>query len=175
MEEACKPIVGILTSRVDELKNVLDALSKNFGSADVIGKWKMFSHTNYYADEMGENLQRCFVSFENLVHPAEAVCFKPLASVVEDSYRCNGNRTVNIDAGYIDANKVVLVTGKGGGHKIALAKGIWADLLLWYNKGWVAQPWAFPDFRDGSHFDTFQKMRRRFKEQVLLHRASEDL
>lgn len=166
MQELCKPLVAILTSRVETLDEVLNKLSSNFGAADIKGKWVLFTHTNYYADEMGGGLSRCFVSFENLLRPFEAVKFKPWASKVEDEYRIEGKRSVNIDAGYIDANKLVLVTGKGGGHKISIADGIWADMLLWYNKGWVAQPWAFPDFRDGSHFETFQKMRRKFKDQV---------
>ena len=52
------------------------------------------------------------------------------------------------------------------GNKIAIAPNVWADFLLWYNKGWVAHPWAFPDFRDGSYFETFNKMRKKFKAQV---------
>lgn len=161
-----KPIVGAITSRIDLIGDVLARMEGHFGRADVVGEWIAFDHTSYYEDEMGKGLKRCFVSFEKNVPPEESIHFKAWAAEVEDHYRADGRRTVNLDAGYIDANKVVLMTGKYGGHKIAVGDGIWADFLLWYNKGWVALPWAFPDFRDGSHFSTFEKMRGRFKAQI---------
>jgi hypothetical protein len=166
-----KPLVGILTSQTALLDDVVRELSVLFGPTDIIGEWRNFTHTNYYADEMGGSLKRCFVSFETLTPPERSIGFKELASRVEDSHRVSGKRVVNIDAGYIDANKVVLMTGKHGGHKIAVAPGVWADFLLWYNKGWEAMPWAFPDFRDGTHFDVFMEMRKRFKEQVRKNKS----
>lgn len=161
-----KPIVGIITSRVELIDDVIKKMEPHFGEVDIIGEWKDFAHTDYYEDEMGQDLKRCFVSFEGLVSPDVAIHFKGWASKVEDDYRVGGKRAVNLDAGYIDANKVVLMTGKHGGHKIAVATGVWADFLLWYNKGWTALPWAFPDFRDGSHFSAFEKMRGRFKARI---------
>ena len=161
-----KLIVGVLTSDRESLDIVLKQLSERFGKADMVSQWRSFTHTDYYADEMGSNLYRCFVSFEKLVMPSKAVEFKGWTSEIEDEHRMDGRRTVNLDPGYLDSNKVVLVTGKHGGHKIALAPGVWADLLLWYNKGWQALPWAFPDFRDGGWFDTFIGMRKIFKDRI---------
>lgn len=163
MNDLMKPIVGILTSRTDELAEIVGALEKYFGKADIIGPWQHFDHTHYYEEEMGPHLSRCFVSFETLRPPEEAAEYKRIGSEVEASFMNEGKRSVNVDLGYLDANKVVLVSGKGGGHKIALAAGVYADMLLWYNKGWQAFPWAFPDFRDGSLFPIFVKMRRAFK------------
>lgn len=163
-----KPIVGILTSRRELREELLAHLARCFGPADVVGEWQEFDHTHYYEEEMGAGLARCFVSFECLVHPEEAAKFKVWTAAIEDGYRVAGRRTVNLDAGILDANKVVLVSGKHGGHKIALTPGVYADLLLWYNKGWVALPWAFPDFRDGRLFPLFATMRTRYKEQVRI-------
>lgn len=164
MGEVVTPIVGILTSNLKLLEEVLGYLANNFGAADIIGEWQRFDHTTYYENEMGEGLLRTFVSFEKLMPSHLAANFKAWTSSLENKYRQGEKRTVNIDAGFIDANKVVLMSGKGGGHKIAVAPGVWADMLLWYNKGWVPFPWAFPDFRDGRLFPLFLKMRRRFKE-----------
>lgn len=161
-----KPIAGILCKDTSVLDSVLEQLEPHFGTTDIIGDWIPFDHTTYYEDEMGSDLKRAFVSFETLKAPEDAVYFKTQTAKIEDKFRVDGKRAVNIDAGYLDANKVVLVTGKHGGHKIALADGIWADFLLWYNKGWVALPWAFPDFRDGRLFPAFMKMRKKFKEQI---------
>ena len=166
MTEFVKPICGILTGNKDSLPEVLSSLENYFGKADIVGKWIPFDHTNYYEPEMGPNLSRCFVSFENLVEPFKSGEFKNHIKEIEENFSVNGKRMVNLDPGYLDANKVVLITGKHGGHKIALSLGIWADMLLWYNKGWVALPWAFPDFRDGRLFPVFTKIRIHFKEQL---------
>lgn len=165
MKDLVKPIVGILTSRTEELDNIIDALRIHFGPADFISEWQPFDHTNYYEDEMGPNLKRCFISFENLAPPDEARDYKKYGTDVESRFKRGEKRTVNIDPGYIDTNKVVLISGKGGGHKISLAPGIYADMLLWYNKGWEAFPWAFPDFRDKSLFSIFMKIRSVYKCQ----------
>ena len=166
MKPSIKPIVGIITSEIDLLDEVLSRLERFFGARDVVGPWREFDHTSYYEPEMGPGLKRCFVSFSNLLPPASSTWFKEKASGVEAFYLSGGKRRMNIDPGYIDANKVVLMTGKDGGHKIPVAEGIWADFLLWYNKGWVAHPWAFPDFRDGGYFKTFMRMRLAFKKQL---------
>lgn len=164
--EAAKPIVGILTSRVELRDEILQALGEYFGPADIVGEWQRFDHTGYYEGEMGPGLFRSFVSFERLVSPETAMQFKGWTAAIEDRYRRGTKRTVNLDPGALDANKVLLITGKHGGHRIALGPRVFADLLLWYNKGWTALPWAFPDFRDGRLFPLFTRMRARFKEQA---------
>jgi Domain of unknown function (DUF4416) len=161
-----KPLVGILTARAELLPALLDAFAERFGPADIVGDWIPFSHTTYYEAEMGPGLLRLFASFEALQAPDAALAFKSFANGIEDRYRIDGRRTVNLDAGYLDANKLVLVSGKHGGHKICVAPGLFLDLLLWYNKGWIALPWAFPDFRDGRLFPLFCKMRTAFKAQL---------
>lgn len=173
MHDLMKPIVGILTSRTDMLSEIIAALEKHFGKPDIIGPWQAFDHTRYYEEEMGPNLSRCFISFEELRSPSEARDYKRIGTEVEERFLTDGRRSVNVDPGYLDANKVVLVSAKGGGHKIAIAPGVYADMLLWYNKGWQAFPWAFPDFRDGSLFPLFQHMRRAFKAGVRAQEGKE--
>ena len=166
MKYYIKPILGVIASNKDVLGDVLRDVEQFFGAPDIVGEWRNFDHTTYYDDEMGADLKRCFVSFERLMPPESSNEYKGWTAEIEDRYRSDGNRTVNLDAGYIDANKVVLMSAKHGGNKIPVAPDVWADFLLWYNKGWVAQPWAFPDFRDGGHFKTFTKMRTKYKEQL---------
>ncbi len=169
MVDLVKPIAGILASHVERLDEILDALGKYFGRADIVGDWQPFTHTHYYEGEMGAGLSRCFVSFEMLRPSHEARDYKGWGTEIEERFMMDGKRGVNIDPGYLDANKVVLISGKHGGHKIALAEGVFADMLLWYNKGWQAHPWAFPDFRDGGLFPIFLKMRRAYKEALKGH------
>lgn len=161
-----KPIAGILTSRADLMEGIISNLAKHFGPADIIGDWHKFDHTRYYEKEMGTDLLRCFVSFSRLVPAGETTDFKRLAMEIETLFCKDNSRLVNIDPGYIDANKLVLVSGKHGGHKIAIAGSAFVDLLLWYDKGWKPMPWAFPDFRGGEYFQLFTKMRTKYKKQM---------
>jgi len=166
MNSLVKPIAGLLTSRTDLIEGVLEMMEPLFGEPDIRGDWQAFSHTNYYEPEMGPDLSRCFVSFSKLMPGEAAAGFKQFTQEVEYRFAVKGRRIVNIDPGYLDSSKLVLVSGKHGGHKVALAPGAYADVLLWYNKGWEPLPWAFPDFRDRSLFSLFTRMRSSFKTQI---------
>jgi hypothetical protein len=117
---------------------------------------------------MGAGLKRCILSFEKLVPAHEATQFKGWTAGAEGRFVVDGKRRVNIDPGYVDALKMVLVSGKCGGHKVCTAPDVFIDYLLWYNKGWQSFPWTFPDFRAGTYDDELMKIRKRFKEQVTL-------
>ncbi len=161
---ACvKPIAAVLTADRELLDGVIADLEVHLGRCDFRGAWHSFSHSSYYEAEMGRGLWRCMVGFERLVPGWEASRFKEWTLAVEEKYSEGGKRSVNCDPGYVDNLKVTLVSGKPGGHKVSVAQGVWVDYLLWYNKGWQAFPWAFPDFRDGTYFDDFLKMRKLFK------------
>jgi hypothetical protein len=158
-----KPIVAILTAEIELLREIVSSLEKHLGATDVRGSWHPFVHTDYYADEMGENLRRCIVSFERPISADELPQLKAWTREIEDKYRVEGRRKVNIDPGYVDLHKVVLGSGKGGGHMILVGRGVSADILLYYNKGWQPLPWAYPDFRDGTYFEELELIRRKFK------------
>lgn len=164
--ELAKPIAAVLANDTELLEKVTARLEKYFGPCDFRGSWHSFTKTDYYADEMGDNLKRCILSFERLVPAHEANAFKVWTSEVEKGFTGEGKRNVNIDPGYVDNLKMVLVSGKCGGHKICTAPGIFVDYLLWYNKGWKSFPWSFPDFRDGTYNDELMSIRRIFKEQA---------
>ena len=161
-----KPIVAILTCDRDLLGEAIDDFEPHFGRCDFRGAWHRFGHSSYYEAEMGSELWRCMLAFENIVSAWEAPRFKEWTVAVEERYSEGGHRRINCDPGYVDNLKVTLVSGKPGGHKVSAAPGIWVDYLLWYNKGWQAFPWAFPDFRDGTYFEDFLEIRKKFKKQV---------
>ena len=75
-------------------------------------------------------------------------------------------RPLNLFPGYVDYFKVVLASGKYGGHKIAVSSGCWADFIMTYSKGkWNPTPWCFPDFTSGIYDDDLKEIRRLFKIQ----------
>jgi hypothetical protein len=159
-----KYLVAILTGREELKDHVIDNLSDHFGPVDYVGNWHPFAHTNFYSAEMGEGLKRMFVSFEKLMPPEYLYKAKAWCNKVEDRFREDGKRKVNLDPGYVDYFKLVLASGKFGGHKIAITKGCWADFIMTYSKGgWIPLPWCFPDFASGVYNEDLLEIRRLFK------------
>lgn len=165
-----KPLITVLTSHTELLDEIVSILTSRLGYADFIGPWHPFIHTHYYEPEMGGNLNRCIVSFEKLISADELPKLKSWTKKVEEKYRVDGKRSVNLDPGYVDLHKVVLGSGKGGGHMIMVGEGVYADMLLYYNKGWQPLPWAYPDFKDGTYFKELDEIRKNLKS--ALHGAT---
>lgn len=139
-------------------------LVRQWGEIDVAGPPVPFDHTGYYAPEMGAPLFRQLFSFSRLFPPETLIAAKQLTTEIEWETTEGGNRTVNLDPGFLDLHKVVLASMKEGGKKIYLGEGIYADMILHYAKGgWHALPWTFPDFRSGIYDDLLIEMRNRYK------------
>ena len=67
----------------------------------------------------------------------------------ENRFEIDDKRQVNIDPGYLSAERFVLATGKNYTHRIYLSKGIFADLTLIFTKGnFHTLPWTYPDYAD---------------------------
>ena len=125
-----------------------------------------FNLTEYYAAEMGNDLKRCFLSTEGLQKIETVFEWKLKMVEIENYLRQNGKRRINLDPGYIDYHRLVLLSSKEGAQKIYLRKGIWADLVLLKDKyGYKELPWTFPDIKDGRYNDFFLKVHKKFKEE----------
>jgi len=162
-----KYFTAILTSDTALLPGVLKCLKKYFGEADHLGAWVDFTWTDFYEKEMGRGLKRCIVSFGKLQPSQILPKTKIWTAKVEDKFRMTGNRRVNIDAGYMDFCKLVLASGKFGGHKIAITDKCYADMLLDYQKGeWKPFAWCFPDFKNGVYNKDLTKIRGLLKSRT---------
>ena len=162
-----KFFVGILTARPECLAETESQLTEAFGPIDYRSRPLPFDVTNYYEKEMGANLERIFLSFENLISPDELPSIKVKTDAIEERLAADGPRRVNIDPGYLDYHKVVLASNKTGGQKIYLSQGVWADMTLHYTKGrFVPFEWSFPDFKKGIYEKMFMEIRARYKRAV---------
>lgn len=123
--------------------------------------------TDYYAGEMGGNLQKLFVSFEKLTDADKLPEMKIKTNQLEAIYSENDCRTVNIDPGYLCESKVVLATTKDYSHRIYIGKGIFADLhLVYQNRSYQPQSWTYPDYKQELSLRFFDDLRALYREQI---------
>lgn len=159
-----KLFVAILSAPETNQSEVIKALSGEFGSPDYQGDTVPFDVTSYYEDEMGTQLSRQIVSFTG-PHYADCLPWAKLTCIrLEQEFAVAGRRRANLDAGYLDHNKVVLASTKEAGQKVYLSQGIYADLAARYSQGeYRPFEWSFPDFKDGRYAKDLLNIRRILK------------
>lgn len=160
-----KLFMGILYREEEDLALVRGRLEEAFGAIDYVSEPCPFEVTNYYEEEMGPGLKRAFFSFLYLIDPGKLSSIKVKTNRLEEEFSHEGKRRVNLDPGYLDFFKIVLASGKFSGQKIYLGQGVYADLTLYYDKGWKPYNWGFPDFRAGTYDRIFTKIRGIYKRQ----------
>lgn len=108
-----------------------------------------FDFTRYYEREMGSGLLRQWVAVEKPIGPGELVEIKHRTNAIELLYLDAGGRSINIDPGYVTADKVVLATTKNYSHRLYLGRGIYGEATLKYRhgSGFEPWPWTYPDYR----------------------------
>ena len=159
-----KLFMGILYSDEEKLSQARKRLEALYGEPDYLSEAFPFTVTDYYEKEMGRGIYRLFLSFRPLISPKEIVEVKLETERIERELAINDKRRVNIDPGYMDYNKVILVSKKYNGQKIYLNSGIYADLTLYYERGsFHPYPWSFPDFKSGQYNRIFLRIRELYK------------
>ena len=127
----------------------------------------IFGHTDYYRDEFGEGLSRKFLGFSSLITPEKLSEIKVLTNRIEDKFRKEGRRLINIDPGYLDMAKLVLASTKDFMHRIYLDRGIYAEITLSYqNKSFRSFDWTYPDYRSKEYIDIFNEIREAYRQQI---------
>ena len=125
----------------------------------------LFTHTSYYNDEMGEGLKRCFVLFTSVFDRDALPDVKRATNEIEDFFARDDRRVVNIDAGYIALEHVILATTKGYAHRLYIGKGIHADLTLMFMGGsYRALEWTYPDYAETETIALFNSWRGSLKQ-----------
>ena len=131
-----------------------------------------FTHSNYYDREMGTNLRRHFLLFSPLASRELLPEIKLRTNEIETRQARQGNRTVNIDPGYLALEHVVLATTKGYAHRLYLGSGIFGDLTLIFEKGsYRALPWTYPDYGSEDMIALCNRWREYYKESLRCQKA----
>jgi len=164
-----KLFIGMLSREIflfDELK---ERLKENLGPIDLESPIWEWNYTNYYSKEMGTGLKRKFVFFQGLISPESIAEVKLKTIEIEGKYKrelggFRGRRRINIDPGYLDLAKIVLVSTKDYSHRIYLGKGIYGEVTLIYSGNtYQSLPYTYPDFRTQEYRDMFKKARNIYK------------
>ena len=127
-------ITGLLFSNDDLRIDVENRLKSLYGKFLNKSEIYSFKHTQYYKDEMGDNVKRCYYAFENLIEVSDLACIKCKTNDIEDELAVDGKRRVNIDPGYVGLPKLVLASTKDFSHRIYIGNGIFAEITLIFKK-----------------------------------------
>jgi hypothetical protein len=162
--EAVKPVLAVLFPQAEWPNDLIETIEAKLGRIEWRNIPIPFSHTEYYAQEMGTQLWRGLISLSGLISAENLLWLKIETVKLEAEYNLSGKRRYNIDAGFLDADKFVLASTKRGPLKLYLGHGIFADLALQYRDGkFSAFPWSFSDFQDGRYEKDMQVIRAKFK------------
>jgi hypothetical protein len=156
--------MGVNEKRIREAVVLLE---QEYGALVRIGEIMPFDRTRYYEKEMGSNLVRLFMAFRTLIEPEWLPHIKLWSNELEKQFAAEERRIVNVDPGYVAAERLVLATCKNFTHRIYLGQGIYADLtLLFHQKSFRALPWTYPDYADERQLAMLGAIRSRYLLQL---------
>ena len=164
-----KAIIGVLTAEPPILPKVYQQLADQFGPIDYTSELLPFTSTTYYEAEMGQGLQRQFISFKKLVDAGTLADRKLFTNQVEQAFvqKDTSQRRVNLDVGYVCMAKLVLASTKDHAHRIYLRDGIYAEITLrFYRKTFQPWEWTYPDYRSPAYIAIFNQIRTIYREQL---------
>jgi hypothetical protein len=153
--------MGVLWDPKEDLRDAEALTSEIFGRVDHRTEPIPFErYSDYYENEIGKGLLRCFWSFASPIQRGALVEVKLATNRIERATAKSGNRVVNLDPGLLTPEALSLATTKPYYHRIYLSKGIYAELTLVYKKGgFEPLPWTYPDYREDSAREFFGILR----------------
>ena len=158
-----KLIIGFFLKDKSIAKYIIKQLQELFGDIDIISSWLNFDQTNYYQTEMSAPLFRRMIVFKKLIKQSELANIKLATNNLEITQTFQDKRKVNIDPGYMLAERFVLATGKNFSHRIYIGKKIYADLTLIYQKnGFSFLPWTYPDYKSSELINFLGMVRKKY-------------
>jgi len=156
--------VGMLSRDAPLMDEVEGRLALRFGEVFHKSGDLPWDYTTYYRKELGEAILRRFLFFREPIAPDEIAGIKLETNTLEERYlREEGGdrfRRINLDPGYLDAARVILVSTKDFSHRIYLRSGIYAELTLTNVGGsYCPLPYTYPDYRAEETLRIFNSLR----------------
>ena len=173
MKQANEPppgrlILSVVSSSIDALADSLQMLERRFGRIQYETAMIPCTDAERYREEMGDNPQRRFFSFENEVSRASLINTKKICDSIEPHFadRVDGFlfRTININPGIVSEENLVMAGYRDCGHCVYLGDGVFGEIALIYSRNrFVRLPWTNPDFCTDEAIDFFCRVRDSFE------------
>lgn len=164
-----KLIIGILLSDLSLLEDLSVMLQKSWGPMDHQTVPEEFKYSNYYDGEMGTPLYRIFCSFEQLINPEDLAAIKIQSNALENRFRSDRGRRINLDPGMLCQSKFILATTKNNAHRIPMSRGIYGELTLQFRHGEFRDlEWTYPDYRENTAKQFLIDVRKIYVKQLKL-------
>lgn len=162
-----KLIIGLIFQQENILKKTEIILKHKFKGIDFKSQIMPFTNTIYYENEFGKNLKRIFLSFDKLITLEDIHNIKIYTNKLEKKLSSQNKRQINIDPGYVDVSKLILLSTKDYSHRIYLRKGIYAEVTLYFkDKTFNPWPWTYPDYITGTCINIFNSIRGIYIKQL---------
>lgn len=165
-----KPVklVSSIIYKDENLRDLAEEkLKKLLGPLEVQEKDLIFDKTDYYDEEFGGPLRRKLICFKKLLPIKKVAEIKIKANRIEDLFKVQGKRTVNIDPGYVTEAKLVLLTTKDYTHRVYVGKNIFAESTLFFKDGeFNSWPWTYPDYASSDLKSYFNEIREIYMQDI---------
>ncbi len=160
---------GLIFKKKEILLSTQEKLVEAFGEIDFESDILPFDYTDYYEKEMGKGLKRKIISFSKLIPRNNLPDIKNKTGELEKefSHPGTGNRTINIDPGYLSEENVVLATTKGYSHRPYLNSGIYAEMTYYYKReSYRTFDWTYPDYKLPERIEMFHHLRNLYISKI---------
>lgn len=142
-----KLVMAVMYSDKGVFSKVKGVLINKFGDIEFSSEEFDFDFTDYYEDEFGKPLKKQFIIFKKPINREELVNIRLYTQKLENDYRENNKRQINIDPGYITKDNLVVATLKEQAYKIYLGKGVFGHMIFMFKKDEVISfKHTFPDY-----------------------------
>jgi hypothetical protein len=166
-----KLFVGMLSPEPPLFDACADILIKEFGPLEAESVLFPWSTSDYYRNELGSDVFRKFLFFEETMDPGKLPSIKHFTNTLERT--CGAvqsgeqlRRRINLDPGYITEAKVVLATTKDFAHRLYIGYDIYAEVTLRYDtkqRSFKPCEHTYPDYRTPEYLDLFNAARENLR------------
>lgn len=162
-----KLITSLIYRDAAMLERAEERLKRMYGPLEAFGKTLPFDYTDYYFQEFGNPLWRKMICFRKMMSVENISGVKLATNALEDRLREHGKRTVNIDPGYLNDAKLVLLTTKDYIHRIHIGKCVFAESTLYFKGGsFRSWPWSYRDYASPEMVEYFNAVRKIYLKDI---------
>jgi hypothetical protein len=160
-------VAGLLATSAAAMEEFIGEVEALWGPVAHRSDLLDFDFTDYYERELGPGLKRQFISFGTPVRPETLREAKITSNELEARLSVGGRRRVNVDPGHLDLSKLVVASTKDATYRVYLGDGIYAQPMLWYEKGsYRPWPWTYADYRTEAAISFFNRVRGDYKGRL---------